>query len=211
LDHGFRSLGLLQHRVQSQTAAQESFVSSWVNDRHGDSAHIIGARARHRSGASRVARLVTYKTEFSDGTSIRTSNSTSPSIWPADERVSSIICSKIYDLERLYYFHRARVERDVGGRSPTLESLNEPASYMQREYIDTFERLIRAGYYTFDEASSCFVPTFKGCFLMTWKLLPPFRQIQSVRKWLQADHSLRELGFGGMRAFKQSDPDRSLP
>ena len=75
---------------------------------------------------------------------------------------------------------------------------------MQNEWTETYQRLIRAGYYSLDETRQRYVPTLKGAFFMTYRLLPPFKQIQKFRRDRLAERTLRELGFGGMEAFRDA-------
>jgi len=200
--NGFETLGALRHDIAN--TRQNSFVSIWTSRQSNDSAQIIGICTPSPTQGLKAVTLVTFRTEFRDGTSIVTSNSTSASCFPADRRVSSIRCPGVWDVGLLYRFHRARVERDRDGRTATLDRVKDPLTRMRLEHSETYERLIRAGYYEIDQARQLYVPTLKGAFLMTWQLLPPFKQIQKLRKDQLAERTLRELGFGGMEAFRRS-------
>lgn len=196
---GFRILGTLSNHPGN--GSQQAFVSIWTNQSTGDSAQIIGISTLSAATGLKTVTLVTYRTEYSDGTSIVTTNSPSSSCFPADKRVNSIRCPGVWDVSLLYRFHRARVERHRAGRTATLERVKDPCVRMQLEHTETYERLVRAGYYSLDPTREYYVPTLKGAFLMTYRLLPPFKQIQRIRKDRRADRALRESGFGGMTAF----------
>jgi hypothetical protein len=199
---GFHPLGHLTHYTHN--TEQNSYVSIWVDPSSLDHAQIIGVCTPSHSQAIRVATLVTFRTEFSDGTAIVTSNSASPGVFPRDRNVSAVRCPGIRDFALLYRFHRARVDRDRAGRTATLDRVKDARTRMQNEWTETYQRLIGAGYYSLDETRQRYVPTLKGAFLMTYRLLPPFKQIQKFRRDRLAERTLRELGFGGMEAFRNS-------
>lgn len=203
---GFRALGHLTHYTHK--TAQESYVSIWVNPAGVDHAQIIGVCTPSELQGLRVATLVTFRTEFTDGTSIVTTSSSSAGVFPRDPKVSAVRCPGIRDFALLYRFHRARVERDRARRTATLDRVKDARTRMENEWTETYQRLIRAGYYTLDPAGQQYVPTLKGAFLMTYRLLRPFKQIQRRKRDRLAERTLRELGFGGMDAFRRA---QSLP
>ena len=66
-----------------------------------------------------------------------------------------------------------------------------------------FTRLVGFGYFTIDEEGQRYIATHWGAFMMTYRLLPPFKQIQSIRKNRLAEKTSRELGFGGLEALQR--------
>jgi hypothetical protein len=199
---GFRSLGTV--RRYSPEYDSDSFVSVWVNASAKDAAQVIGVRTPSPLGGHKVATLVTFGTEFTDETQILTSNTKSAGVFPKHPLASPIRCPGVLDYPLLYRFHRARVQRDARGRTPTLERVTDPAEVMRREHAETFDFLTRAGYFVLNQADQCYEATLKGAYLMTYRLLPPFKQIQKLRRDRLADRTLRELGFGGLKAFTAS-------
>jgi hypothetical protein len=199
---GFRATGTIgRHNAESSS---DSFVSVWINPSVSDAAQIIGVLTPSPMGGYKVVTLVTFGTEFTDRTEILTGNSPSPSVFPSDPLASYIRCPGVWDCDLLYRFHQARVRRDARGRIPTLERIIDPVEVMRIEHTQTFERLIAAGYYALNTSARRYEPTLKGAYLMTYKLLPPFKQIQKLRRDRLADRTLRELGFGGLAAFGRS-------
>lgn len=199
---GFRSLGTVRQHLWN--TGQNGFISLWVNETLLDSIQIIGICTPSHVGGWKVVTLVTFRSEFTDGTSIVTSNSPSASVFPPDRRLSSVRCPGVYDIALIHRFHRARVERDRGKRQATLDRASDPVSRLRMEHKETFERMIAAGYFAIDETGLQYVATYKGAYLMAYKLLPPFKQIQKIRKDRAVNRTLRELGFGGLRAFRKS-------
>lgn len=199
---GFQSRGTVSHHVAN--TGQDAFVSVWASSVLNDSAQIIGIRTPSPVGGMNVVTSVTLRTEFTDGTAIVTSNSSVASIFPPDPAISVVRCPRVHDVALLQRFHRARIERDRCGRMATLARVKDPMTRMRDEHRQTYERLIKAEYYTLDDTGQFYVPTFKGAYLMTYRLLPPFKQIQKWRKARLAERTLRECGFGGMKAFIRS-------
>ncbi len=198
----FESVGTVGHHLAN--TSQDGLVSVWVNRATRDSAQIIGVRTPNPAGGLLVVTLVTFRTEFTDGTTIATSNNRSTGCFPRNRMVASVSCPGIDDIALLYRFHRARVQRDLGARIATLDDVQDAIWRMEFEHTETFQRLIQAGYFVLDEQQQRYVPTWKGAYLMTYNLLPPFKQIRKFRRDRLADRTLRELGFGGMAAFAQS-------
>ena len=199
---GFHALGHLTQYLPN--TEQHSYVSIWVNRTKVEQAQIIGVCTPSPVKGLRVVTLVTFRTEFLGGTSIVTSNSSSAGVFPRDPKVSAIRCPGIRDFALLYRFHRARVDRDRARRTATLDRVKDPRTRMENEWSETYQRLIAAGYYSLDAARQQYSPTLKGAYLMSYRLLPPFRQIQKFRRDRQAERALRELGFGGMEAFRNA-------
>jgi hypothetical protein len=206
---GFIAVGHLTQRIAR--TGQEAFVSLWINETTRDSAQIIAVRTPTALGAVSIVTLTTFWTEFTDETGIVTSNSSASGAYPSNPLMSVIRIPRAADVASLYRFHRARVERGQAERIPTLDSSREPLRRMWLEHTQTFERLIKLGYYTIDEVNQTYVPTLKGAYLMTYRLLPPFKQIQKWRKDWLADRTLRELGFGGMDAFRRAQSQPAAP
>ena len=199
---GFVSIGALQHDIPKQSLA--SFVSIWVKKAKLDSAQVIGVTIRNPQLGLKVETLVTFRTEFTDGTAIVTSSTKYRSSFPPDRLCSSVRCPGFSDFQLLYRLHRARVEQDRGSRTATLHRVQDPVSRLELEHTETFARLVKAGYYELDSEQQKYVPTLKGAFFMTYRLLPPFKQISHFLRWRTTNRALRRLGFGNLRQFELS-------
>jgi hypothetical protein len=199
---GFTALGHVTRFVPN--TKQNAFSSIWTNAANLESAQIIGVMTPSKMQGMIIVTLVGFRTEFTDGTFIATSNTPTPTCFPRDPRVNGVRCRDVFDIALLYRFHRARVDRDRGARIPTLERVRDAAGRMVYEHHDAYQRLIAAGYYRLDQAAGNYVPTYKGAYLMTYRLLWPFRQIQIVRRDRLADRMLREFGFGGLMEFQRA-------
>ena len=96
------------------------------------------------------------------------------------------------------------MERDGAGRNPTLERCRDIVARVQRDHGEIYDRLIEIGYFSRDEASQQYVPTWSGAYRAAYRLLPPFKQIQQMQRESIANKTLRELGFGSMEGFRRS-------
>jgi hypothetical protein len=202
---GFRAVGHL--RAAGQLAGggvEDSHVSLWVNEREGDVANVMAVRARSAMGKT-CDPVVAFGRQFTDGSSIATTNRSSATIFPADPTTDSITCCDCWDLEKLYAVHRARAARlQAGRRIAPLPRDGEAAAFMHADYIRDLDRVTRAGYYSFDSNRPGYRPTLKGAYIMTWRLLWPLKQSRPRERDRRADAALRELGFGGLTAFRAS-------
>jgi len=197
---GFRSLGTVSQGKPN--SHQRAYVSLW-SDGKTDSAQVIGITTPHPAGGVKTVTVVTFRTEFTDGTSIVTSNSPNVSCFPNDPTVDSVRCPDITDVMLLHRFHTARVLHDAGPRVPTLEHVTDPSTRLKYEHEQTYQRLIRVGYFKLNEKKQQYVPTYKGCYLTTYRLLPPWKQLLARDRNAKQDRTLRALGFGGSAEFRK--------
>jgi hypothetical protein len=178
----------------------QSYVSMWANSATGDSTHIIIVHAKTPVGFSIKNTLVTYRREFTDGTTIATANSLTPGIWPDDPLKDTVVCRGLNDLNRLYDFHIRRCARDQNGRVAEVPTEGEGASYLVDENRRTFQRLMPLGYYTFDARNNRYIPTLRGAFLMTWRLLWPLRGIRRRARIKRANAVLSQFALNDLRS-----------
>jgi hypothetical protein len=199
---GFVSIGAVEHQVLKNN--QRAFVSIWVKKPEMDFAQVIGVTTYNPQVGLRVETPVTFRTEFTDDTYMVTSTSKFRSVFPVDRRCSAVRCPGFSDFQLLYRLHRARVEQDRGSRAATLHRVQDPVSRLEMEHTETYVRLVKAGYYKLDSEQQRYVPTLKGAFFMTYRLLPPFKQISHFLRWRTTNRTLRRLGFGNLRQFELS-------
>jgi hypothetical protein len=200
---GFECLGSVT-QARNKTG-QQSFVSVWVNRSTLDSAQVIGILTPSHPGGSRAVTLLTFRTEFNDLTAIVTTNTSSPGVFPPDKKIDSVRCPGAKNLTLLLRLHRERVKRVSGTRKATLVRFADAKSRMALEHEKAYQRLVEAGYYSLDKTKENYVPTLKGAYLMTYRLLPPFKQIQRIRRALRTTRVLRETGFADLTKFQNTE------
>lgn len=206
---GFESIGHVSHHVAN--TRQNAYISVWVNRATGDTVQIIAVCTPSVVASLKIAKLVTFRTEFTDGTMIGTTNTKTPGVFPPDPKLDSVRCEGIWFVPLLYQIHLARVARNQNGRKPTLDRFQDAATRLQLEFTETYERLIAAGYYAIDATSDKYVPTYKGAFFMCYKLLPPFKQIRKLIRDRKTNRTLQTLGFGNIQALIQSQSASAPP
>jgi hypothetical protein len=197
--NGFCHIGTVKHFVVN--TGQDSYVSAWVNRDYSDSVQIIGVCTPSPLRGLTVVTLTAFRTDFADGTSIVTSNSGSASVFPADPRESPVRCPNARNISMLYQFHRARVAKEGKYRSPTLKRMRDISERLRNEHHDTYRRLVEDGYHVLSVDKKSYAYTYKGAFTMTYRLLPPLRQMRKWKRDRTADKALRELGFGSLAEF----------
>jgi hypothetical protein len=207
-EHGFEALGHISSHLAN--TKQDVYLSVWLNRTTGDAALIFGVRSPTVFGPVGHT-SVGFRTEFPDGSSIETSNVRTMSVFPKDPTTNSLLVPDIWDIALLHRLHRAHVEDNRAGKTPTLEHFQNPAEWLQRQHADTYEPMVRSGYYALDLTGENFVPTIKGAFLFTYKALAPFRPILKFLHNRETNQTLRNLNFGGTKALlrKQSSPPRT--
>jgi hypothetical protein len=196
---GFQHLGTVTRDVER--TGQSSYASVWIHPVRKESSQLLGVLTPKAAVGVKVVTLVTFRAEFSDETAIVTSNSSSPGSFPPDPRIRPIRCPGMKDIALLHRFHQERVRRSVGKRTAVLPHLETVAGRLEWEHTHTYERLVNAGYFRLHESTWQYVPTFRGAYFMTYRLLPPFRQIQKFMRDQNANRELRRCGFGNMQTF----------
>lgn len=203
---GFACIGYVSN--YDEQTEQQSYVALWCNASAKDVAEVILVATRSATRGLRYTNLTTFIHSYADGAFIVTSNSTSPSIFPADPRGRAVSCPGIWDLERLYAFHSARIAHASPGQTAAIPAPGEAVKYLAAEYERTFERLVPR-YFRIDQEQGEYVKTLYAAYLFAWRLSWPLKQMRLERRRKDAHRELQRMGFGGMAAFEasQKPPD----
>lgn len=156
-----------------------------------------------------ITTAVSFFADFPDGTSIATSNASVGSCFPRNPICDSVRCAGVMDVQMLWDFHRARVDRDAAGRTASLEMTPDAPTRIQRDHMRLYEWLIQCGYVRINEAKDEYVPTVKGRCLAVWRMLAPAKQSIEGKLARHTDATLRELGFGGLVQFRRDAKQRA--
>jgi hypothetical protein len=104
----------------------------------------------------------------------------------------------VRDPARLYRIFRALVARRYGAlRRAPADHRTDPAAFLAAAMARELRRQLDTGYLWLDATVDAYRPTWKGAWLMCWKLLQPFRDIHGWRSDRRASALLRELGLEG--------------
>ncbi len=122
-----------------------------------------------------------FSTRFTDGAEVNTANSTAPAIFKIAPHRTSVQLEGVDSPKLLYEIHRSMVE-DHDGETMEPPGEDDPAVFLEKVSTKVMNEQVDAGYYYIDEAAGVYRPTLKGAFIMTWKLMWPFKSIIRSRK-----------------------------
>jgi hypothetical protein len=192
---GFRSLG--HFRSERSVPNVASFVSLFDHPRERRTAQlftVFGASGPIR----KVSTVLAFKTEFTDGTWLITGNDQIPSVFPPSQRrEGSMSFPWVTHPARLYEIHRASVAHYASDGIPAETDIQDPIEFLRSTSQRELARFAEVGYYRLDEARQVYRLTWKGAYLMTWKLMWPINRIRQMLRRRKAARMLSELGLGG--------------
>lgn len=143
-----------------------------------------------------VSTVLSFRSEFGDGTSLATGNSrVGETFPPVRVRKGTISFPWITDPEDLYEIHRASVARYAADGIPIRPEIPDPAEFLRASTRRDVAKFAEVGYMCRDEERRVYRYTWKGAILMTWKLTWPIKPIRQMLRRRKARRILRELGL----------------
>ncbi len=116
----------------------------------------------------------------------------------------------VRDPARLYRIFQALVARRYGAlRRAPPDHRSYPAAFLGAAMGRELREQLDTGYLWLDAAADAYRPTWKGAWLMCWKLLQPFRDIHEWLSDRRATALLRELDLDGEGS--ESDSAAAVP
>jgi hypothetical protein len=159
----------------------------------------------------RVVTVLTFRTEFTDGTSMITANSRTAKLFPSVRmREGSMSFPWIDDPRILYEIHRASVAHYAADGIPRETDIGDPAEYLQASTRREIAGFAEVGYMRLDEARRVYGYTWKGAILGTLKLTWPIKPIRQMLRRRKAARILRELGLDRFAAESRGFEPASL-
>lgn len=133
-----------------------------------------------------------FSTHLRSGEVVGTSNSATIFPWPSKPQIHTIYLPQIRDPAALYQQHRKHAKLIPGIVEPP-DVMRYPLIYQQKRETETREHWVNIGYFYLDETEGMgtYRPTWKGAFLMSWKLLPPWKQLARSRLKKRAQEFLQ--------------------
>lgn len=180
---GFRDAGLLQAEPQGST---QGYVRVLQHSDSGEVAHVLIV-ATLSSPPTIAAQLVGFSTRRANGTTIRTSNSGVPAVYPPDKRHDSARLPEVQDIAQLLRIHRHRASKSPAAVREVQRPIQDPVAFQTRIELEELAHQQRIGYWRRDSSSDMLRPTMKGALLMTLRLLPPWKQVTEKRVKEEAD------------------------
>ena len=159
-DLGFEFRG--HFRPTRAVPRADAFVTLFENRSTDQSAQLFTVTVK-RGIFRRSETVLTFITEFADGTVLYTSNSRTPTILPPIRiREGSMSFPEIDNPARVYAIHQATLA-SFAGRVPRLGGvIDDPAEFLRKMYQKEVIRFADSGYYFLDAKSNIYRLTWRG-------------------------------------------------
>ena len=145
--------------------------------------------------------MVEFTAEFPDGRIFDVNNSVSIPIFAPRPRHVVYRFPEVRDPLRLHKIFQVLLRRHFGSSTLRQRDIASDPPRFLADIMDAEHRAqTDAGYYRLDEAARRWRPTLRGAFVMTWRMLPPFKQIIRAGVRSRARRALRELAMEGRDA-----------
>lgn len=154
---------------------------------------------------------VEFAVKFRDERAFSVHNSPQPEVYGRHPLKLTTRIPQVRDPARLWHISRELLRRRYGSVSGATFDMSDPAGFLARAMVREYRQQVETGYFQLDEAAQVFRPTWRGAWIMTWRLLPPMSQ---VREWLtrrRAAALLEELRLTGPDPRPIPVPRRSDP
>jgi len=135
-----------------------------------------------------------FSTSFDDETEVGTNNSSELPGYECGPWKTLIQLPSCRDISFLYRVHRVALAKYGGLSRPRVIPDSLIASFLSEEILRELHEQEERGYFFLDAMEGKYRPTFKGAFLMTWKLMWPLKPIREVLHSWRARKLLAELG-----------------
>jgi len=187
---GFAVAGDL-FRLAPSTTQRVLLIMNDVTGERGMVAAVLGAM-----GGGGM--FVEFTAELADGRALEVSNLGDPRVFAPLPGWTNERLPVVRDPARLLRVFRALVRRRFGAAALAHPDVKgDPGGYLSAATFRQMGRQVDAGYFWLDRETQTFKRTLKGAALMTWKLLPPFKQVLVARLERRAARLLREIGLDG--------------
>ncbi len=163
-----------------------------VNRKNRDMAMSVFATAGTETKPVEV-RYTEFCTVFADSTELNTNSNPQPDVLKQfpDKKVFSF--PRVKDPHHLYNLHRRLLARFALGKEAVLPPKDTEVVAVQMSAARFFSRQIKAGYFQTDKSGEIMRPTWKGAFLMTWKLVWPVGSIRNILQRRRMNLLLHQL------------------
>jgi len=142
--------------------------------------------------------MVEFTAEFPDGRIFDVNNTVTIPIFAPGRGREVYRFPEVRDPLRLHKIFQVLLRRQYG--SSTLrprDIANDPARFLAEVSDAEHRAQMEAGNYRLDERTRRWRPTLRGAFVMTWRMLPPFKQIIRAGVRSRARRALREIVMEG--------------
>ena len=141
---------------------------------------------------------IEFCTGFADGTEVNTNNGQYPSTFKTYPEKRIFKFPELHNPRLMYQLHRRLCANSAPGIKSLKAADGKEAFQLSYGAVKEIRKQAEFGYFYLDEKSNLFRPTWKGAFLMTWKLAWPVGQLRKVAIKSRARATMRSLGLGGL-------------
>jgi len=172
---GFVERGLVR---QSNLPRMDAFVQLFEHPQDGGicTQLIVTSRAELPLVLSEA---IVFGQRLVGGGWIWTSNQRTSDVFSPNPRHDVIRLPAIRDAAALYRAHQRHVRQSPG--EPSRASVEEPVRFQQELEAEAKAHWVRSGDFWFDDRRDRFRMTFVGAWRLTYRALPPFRQIREAK------------------------------
>lgn len=175
--------------AEHQTPDVMVFMGVYRNPTQRELASAVAIHAEHAG-----ARYVEISTEFSEGRELNTNNSAEPRVFDNTPKKMALSFPEIQDAAELCRVHRALCDRHFGRPGRWERHDLRAGKLIEESMVRDLELYAAQGYFVHEPERGVYRPTWVGAFLMTWRMLPPLKQIRAARFRATARRMLREAG-----------------
>jgi hypothetical protein len=183
---GFRIRGYWRHSGHSRARAVMAVLE---HPRTYDVAKPLITSAGKRSHVTLL-----LQTRFDDGTEVNTGNNVLTIGLPALPGHTGLWLPQVRDSRELYRIHE-QVSRRLEAGKTRIAIGPDPEAFLIEGRDRVLAHHVATGYYYYDRNHDVLRPTWKGAFLMTWRLRWPVRPLFFARRRRRTQKLLRELGI----------------
>ena len=191
---GFEFAGVFG--LVGQTSNVNAYMACVVHRRNKETGTAIFVHAPTAPAHSKL--VLEFSTRFADQSSITTSNSRTPSVLSRADNKPVYKFPAVQDPLRLYHLHQQLVARDKPGFAKDIAPQGGEAARIVEGMQEDYRVQLQTGMLKLDYANKFYRPTLLGAFCMTWKLLPPFKQLAEESLENAAGKLLRSLENPGI-------------
>ena len=172
-------------RVYVNRATQEAAMANSV----------FGMAGGH---VNRHVQYVEFTTRYVDGHVFNTLNSSEPGSFPIPSHVLTVRIPWMTDVRRLHKIHQAitAAKGPAGPKQLRLDATfdGDVLAFIQACMREEMEHARSVGYLQLTASASHYRATLLGAYLMTWRQLPPIKQLLMRRDRRRVEALLREFG-----------------
>lgn len=156
-----------------------AYVCRLIDRANGDMAHATALCAR--SGEPRV-KYAGFVTRWASGSHAETTNS--PVFSDLLPRPPYVRVRQVQEdsLAKLLAIHRGLAAETEKGSRKVLPEPGQEGEQLARAIVEPLETAAKAGTMALSADGAFYRPTLRGAFVMTWRMLPPLRQLASAAR-----------------------------